>query len=906
MRARHPLGLATRLFGLGVCGLGVAGCGEESLSPVEPPGYVTPPERCEPVDPSEPTRFSACNSGSGVFGEWQLDHAGLPSYFYGLDERTDARASYLLSDGTTSDRHWHALGNRRLNVLFGNDGAVEVVTQDRGVSYLNVFDPEQESYAGGFSYLDDGEVTWSTAHRYLPRGAEQERRFGMGYAETITRHRGLTVTRRLGAPPGDASLVLSEVTLENTAQVSREVAHYEVWDVGRRAIEINWIVSGKAIPGAPATARRLRDALNARFEEEVSYDPEMQLLGVRRRYVGSEPRLPRETPSARDDYPVDPFLVAYDGPVDDLYVDQASFFAGHPEAPEAVVTGVAGEGTAGGSLRSVGGEGQPLVLVMKSRITLGAGERRHLRFGYGYARNEAPFSPVVEAGRLVEDVREAQANDLKPKLFYFAAPRDPALHREMAWHSYQVETSIGHRDYWDTPVVPQGSAYLYLHGADGAARDLGLFAVPLVYTDAALARAELLLYMGIQHAEGEAFAYAFQGHGMTDTAGIHTAPSDLPIFFLWALGEYLAVTGDLDFLEADAPFYPREARPDAVVWDHLVAAARHLFDVVGTGEHGLIRVQTGDWSDGIVVAAPDRELAVAKGESVPNTQMAATILPRVADLIQERAPSLAAEIRTRVAGYRQALQGEWTGQFYTRAYYGDGMPVDADEVNPEAQIWALVGDLFDPPERRGELVELLTEERDTALGLALWKDGQVWPAISVPYTWGLARSHPALAWDHLSRNTLRAHATTHPEVWTGIWSGPDGVSSRSGLAWASEVTPMTDFPVQNNNLHALPILAALRVAGIDADAEGMIVAPPSLEPVALRSERIDLAVSETRIEGRYRPLGSRKLTLLAPPNTRFAKVEREDGSSVDHDGLVATLSALGDVSFVATLEARDP
>lgn len=117
---------------------------------------------------------------------------------------------------------------------------------------------------------------------------------------------------------------------------------------------------------------------------------------------------------------------------------------------------------------------------------------------------------------------------------------------------------------------------------------------------------------------------------------------------------------------------------------------------------------------------------------------------------------------------------------------------------------------------------------------------------------------------------------------------------------------MTDFPVQNNNLHALPILAALRVAGIDADAEGMIVAPPSLEPVALRSERIDLAVSETRIEGRYRPLGSRKLTLLAPPNTRFAKVEREDGSSVDHDGLVATLSALGDVSFVATLEARDP
>ncbi|MFO0567010.1 MAG: hypothetical protein U0263_15185 [Polyangiaceae bacterium] len=61
-----------------------------------------------------------------------------------------------------------------------------------------------------------------------------------------------------------------------------------------------------------------------------------------------------------------------------------------------------------------------------------------------------------------------------------------------------------------------------------------------------------------------------------------------------------------------------------------------------------------------------------------------------------------------------------------------------------------------------------------------------------------------------------------PENWYGIWSGPDGVSSKSGWAWKSQVTPMTDFPVQNANYHTMPIWPRRsRSRGVDATARGL-------------------------------------------------------------------------------------
>jgi hypothetical protein len=870
-----------------ILGAALAGCYADDAPPstrpsvADDPPYVPPAASCTPASLDDPRAFPPCNQGGGIFGTWVVDEHGLPAYEYGLDQNRDARASFYNTEGLDRREHWAAFGNARVNALFYNDGYLELTTQDRGETILDVFDEAHGNFAGGFGWIDDGTETWCTAYKWRPAGSRTRRRFGMGWAEARLEHAGITVTRRLASPPGDATVVIADVTLENTGDAPRTLRHYEYWDVARRPIEINWVVSGMPFTTAPQTARDQRDARNGMFDEQVAWDPAEHLLGLRRSFAEGTSPPPPEQPSAVDFYPGDPFLVALTGDVADLYTDQAAFFGkGGVAAPDAVTARAAGQGTAGGAIGGVTtGLGQPRMFALRSDLTLAPGEQKTLRFAYGYAPMGEPFA-IDPAWRDPKyDAPAAAADDLRPHLFYFSADRDPVLHRELAWHAAQMEVSTGRRDYWNVHVVPQGSAYLYLHGADGAARDISIFAVPLVYTHPELAKEELSLNMMITHAEDRRITYAFQGHGMLDDAlGLHKDPSDVTIFLLWALSEYLGATGDLAFLDEKMPYYPIDALPGATVWDHLHDAVRYLFDVIGTGPHGLVRLSTGDWSDGIALEAKDHNLAVQKGESVPNTQMAIAVLPRVADLVEPRDPALAAEIRARVAALSAALPQAWTGSFFGRAYFGDDALAYATTINLEAQVWALIGGTFAKPEDRATLAEAVRAQLDepSPAGATLLPAGQVWPAISGLLTWGYADGDGETAWKHLARNTMAAHAEAFPEVWYGIWSGPDGLfgpsGDRPGQTWFSQVTPMTDFPVLNNNQHAMPILAALRVAGIDATAAGIRVAPHVPGDFALQTALVDLSRRGSVIAGAYRPKGggTRTVEVRAPSGTKVA------------------------------------
>ncbi len=868
MRRRAALLLALGAF---------AACSDSAVPPPQgDPPYVPPPESCEPSNLDDPGAFRHCSLGSGVFGTWVVDDLGLPAYEYGLDQHADPRAAWLNTEGLDRRDHWGAFGNGRVNGFASNEGWVEVVTQDRGPTYLNKMDEASGAFAGGFSYVDDGEVSFCSAYRWRPEGTRTRRRFGASYAEAMTEYAGIAVERRTFAPAGDAPAVIAEVTITNRAATPRTLRHYEVWDVARRHVEINWAVSGMPFTLAPRAAADARDARNALFDEEVAYDPAARLLGLRRTHAADASPPPPGEPNDVDYYPGDPYLAALIGEVSDVFTDQAAFFGGGGlAAPSAVASRASGEGIAAGTKGARrSGLGQPRMLALRSDLALGPGERRTLRFAYGYSPMGEPWAVDPAWRDPARDLRAEQAAALRPHLVEIAADRDPVLTREMAWHAAQIEASVGRRDYWQGHVVPQGSAYLYLHGADGAARDLGLFALPLVYTHPVLAKEELLLHMGLQHADDHRFAYAFQGHGRLDDAlGLHEEPSDLDLFFVWALAEYLGATGDLAFLDEPAPYWPREALPAATGWDHLRDSLRHLFDVIGTGEHGLIRITTGDWSDGIVFEAPDRDLAIVAGESVPNTQMAVAVLPRVADLVEARDAALAAEIRARVAAMREALAPTWTGSFFGRAYFGDGNLAYADRINLESQVWALVGDTFAAPGDRERLVAAIRAELDdpSPAGATLVPGGQVWPAISGLLTWGYAQSDPELAWRHLVRNTMAAHAVAYPEVWYGIWTGPDGLNGpgdRPGETWFSPVTPMTDFPAMNNNQHAMPLFAMLRVAGLEATARGLRVAPrvPG-RSFTLRTALCDVAQRGATIRGTYRPTGAsaRVLSVAAPP-----------------------------------------
>jgi hypothetical protein len=125
------------------------------------------------------------------------------------------------------------------------------------------------------------------------------------------------------------------------------------------------------------------------------------------------------------------------------------------------------------------------------------------------------------------------------------------------------------------------------------------------------------------------------------------------------------------------------------------------------------------------------------------------------------------------------------------------------------------------------------------------KDGGVWPSLNGILTWALARVDGKMAWDEWKKNSLAGHATAYPDIWYGIWSGPDVYNSvlskypgqtyfNSALvgpdadkaADSLEGNPNgTDFPIMNMHSHSEQLYGVVKLLGIEFSEQGVTVAP---------------------------------------------------------------------------------
>lgn len=919
----------------------------------------------------DPRQFQPTEEGSGNFGRWIIDEAGLPAYQYELDQRTDPRASYPNTEELDRRDHWHQIGNHRITALASNDGTIQVYLCDRGGVFLNRFEaweydrrhfyltktlyavarfiirrvtnlfrsgsraapfaqaqgvgvensvpprgavtPEvlaqiraqqisaqnvripprdpaavPHTYGGGFSYVDDGRQVWSTAFRYQPKKAKTRRVFGIGYFETETIYRNVRMKRRVYAPYGDTSAVIADVEIENLGASPVDLRHYEYWDVNVHQLRLEWLRGGSF---APSSDRARRD-LNRFFSPTVKSDRNGTALRFRQSLRQPAPQefKPPEAPCDVDWSPADIFLADLSGTPDAVYINKRAFFgSGGARQPDAVW-----QRRDSDSLdTSISDDPMPYCLVLRRDVHLNPGARCTLRYAYGRTNESLDFlNPFRQAENLFIQTLDAW----KDNLVYFSTRQDPVLQREMAWHAYNLASATVYSDFYKTHIVPQGSAYLFLHGADGAPRDQALYTLPMTYLNPKIAQDMLRLIMRITDGQTGQISYSFAGHGfLSDGLGIHPTPSDLDLFFLLALCEYLSATGDLDFLNEEVPFYPPDQPPISGgirVLDHVRTAVRHVFEGVGIGDHGLIKIGSGDWSDSIVLETALRDgvgpfgvtyvNSKQHGESIPNTQMALYVLPLLAAILKEHDPELIEYLcgtPNRLESLREAVQRQWNPKgWYNRAIlrgFNNDLRV-IDRFDLEAQPWALIAGLAG--EREATLIENIDQflDRPSPIGASLLAGGMVWPAVSQLLTWGYARSGRAhLAWRSLNRNTFAMHSHIYPNIWFNTWSGPDGIngtaSDHPGGTWSSPITPMTDFPVMNANQDAMALLGLLRVCGVEPapTGDGLLIDPHlPREHFVLDTPLLRLEVLPRQIVLTYHAIvsGSRTLYFCVPPN----------------------------------------
>ena len=893
-------------------------------APSAAPGAAGVREPCL-SDANDLRAFAPCADGGGIYGTWILDRFGMPAFEYQLDERSDPRAVRPNSEdifplNKKRTDHFHVMGNDRAHFVAVDDGYVTLFGDERGPTFYNRFAEDQQNLGGGFSYVKDGDQAYATMFKYAPAGAKTKRVFGMGYYETETESGGLLVRHTLYAPEGDGAFLLDDVVVKNTSGAKKDVQHYEYWDVNRHQLKSDWVRTGLAAKPSDDG----RDRLNDGFDQDVSWEPAAKTLTATMTARGAHP--PPSAVSDVDWYPAPVYLTALAGSVAHVYTDQARFFGGNVKRPDVVARGNIGDDV----LARRSASGQPATLVMRSDLAIAAGAEEKLRFAYGYLPSGVARAEALGFRGATDPLADSLGR-WKKRLAYVHVPGAKYLHRETAWRTQALLAATVHNDYYGTKYTSQGSAYLYVHGADGVPRDQSLFAIATTYLDPSIAKGTLRQVMGVTDATSGQIAYSFTNVGMVEGATMHNQPSDIDIYFLLGLSEYLAATGDAAFLDEQVDFYPKGASalpPGArgrTVLDHARAAFTHLRDAVGLGDHGLVRLMDGDWDDGIILAdkAPTAISNTQRwGESVPNSQMAVVAIPLAADVLASRDATLAQQMRGWVDALRPKVAATFTNRWFGRAWMHNVInqsymlhndypsdPFNATGIDLQAQPWGLLSNVLDDAKSNRVLdeVESRLDTRSPAIGPRMAEGDAVWPAISQVMTWAYARRRPASAWRSLDDQTYVTHARAFPGSWVGVLSAPDGLAADGGT-WASPVTPMEDFPVANMNPEAMWLIGLLRTAGVEAQGDGLLLAPrgaPGRDTYVLDLPLLRLDVSPNRIAGEYRAknAGRTTLTVAIGGTTAHAKVRGATVAAPITNGRVAlplTFAAGETIAFEVT------
>jgi hypothetical protein len=839
-----------------------------------------------PTPPSEHEAASAY--GSGHFGQWITDRFGLPAYNYTCNQITDPKAVLPVDKAwrSTTD-HVHQVGNDRLVAVVSNYAYVQVRQDEGSPKFLNDFYPEQNRYGAGIGFLADGDLILST---YYSGTAESfDRIMGIGYLQKrVTKH-PYEIDQVIFAPFGDDPVLISQVTIINHSDRPVNPRWVEYWGCHNYQFSYRSLMEA-SVAGSADAAPQMRRDFCGRFthqfrvakngagliesqtfpgralEEEAAWQKVQASLKADPTgfYGGPVPPLPAGA-SMEDILPPSTFLVSLDAPVNGYATNAANFFKGGVQHPP---------GMAGHLNNDSSATGPESAFLLERSLALKPGESRALYFLYGYLPEGFHFDELIEKYSADTSALWARSSSQwKERGLRFRTNSEPWVERETTWSSYYLRSGLTYDSFFGEHILSQGAGFQYLAGLQGAARDPLQHVLPFIFTDPDIVRQIVRYTLKEIHPDGS-LPYAIVGSGVPMPCIYR--PSDLQMWLLWSASEYVLATRDTAFLDQriSTDRHRGANAEDPTVFDLLSRSYRYLTSEIGAGKHGLMRLLNGDWNDSIVVThltPAQASEATGQSESVLNAAMACYVLAYYAEMLDfVGRPTLANEARANAEGQRHAVREQWTGRWFRRAWLGDRLGwMGEKQLWLEPQPWAIIGGAA-IGERAQILVATLNElvRKPSPIGALLqsqadptMKDepgtgtnGGIFAAINGTLIWALSLVDGAMAWDEWKKNTLARHAEVYPDMWFGIWSGPDCYNSTLSKNPGSTGP---DFPVLNMHSHAWPLYTAAKLLGLEFHKKGINFRPAlPLPQYEFSSSLLGFKRSSGGYSGWYEPLSA--------------------------------------------------
>jgi hypothetical protein len=833
--------------------------------------------------------------GSGYFGEWVQDEFGLPAFRYTCDQVNDPKAKTEVNHGVLGPtEHIHQIGNDRIIAIASNYGHLRVRQDEGAPKFLNDYAPELGYFGGGFGYLTDGQTVLSTFYPGNPKTFE--RILGIGYFRKKVRGEKYRADHVLFAPFGDDPVLISQVTVTNSGTADANLRWIEYW-----GCQIYQFSFRSFMEGLAGNMHELRRKLGTRFshqfrsisngtgllesKEFLGRDPaEEQQFQHTVAYLEKSPNpflttAAKDVPknAAFDDLnPPPTFLVSLDAPADGMSTNGKDFFGtGGTNLPSGIKNALDGD---------LSKSGPESALLLERKFSLKPGESRMLTFLYGCVVSGVDVDSLISKYRqqAASALRESSA-EWKKNGLRFSTPEEPWVEREITWNHYYLRSGITYDDFFHQRIISQASIYQYVMGFQGAARDPLQHVLPFLFSDPDLVK-EVLRYTLKEVRPDGSIPYGIVGHGMPMPTTSDNS-SDMPLWLIWAVCEYILGTRDVRFLDSDVvTVYGANARRDSVR-NLLSRCYKHLINDVKLGEHGLMRMLQDDWNDALVnawVPQSDAKECVEKGESVLNSAMAAYVFDYYARMLAYAGDDerITTPIRRKAEEHRVAVRAQWNGKWFRRAWLGPTYGWLGEKcVWIEPQPWAIIGRTASEEQTR-VLVESINKELRSvspigAIQLSTGPDqsaqkgpwhsdpgtqvnGGVWPSLNQTLIWALATIDPAMAWDEWKKNSFARHAEVYPEVWYGTWSGPDVLNSATskepGKTTGGRPFGWTDFPVLNMHTHACPLYSLTKLLGVEFTEGGVTLAPKlPLASFRFESPLLGLIKSDRGYEGWYNP-----------------------------------------------------